>query len=360
MRKCRQCDFPSKFARFFDWRSDGTIISTDSTRTRSQITFLEAGEVESLFSDLSETIGINIDRFLIEAQKNIGKALYANLPIRHMKRVPNNRYFRPQWLTRLLVRTVAADIAGLGDGRVSLDRYTAGERLVVRFKDPVVVTLLVGSLAGIYESIEEMPGSHVDYRLENGDLVVELTHGVEQPAEDERLYLEEVKGGEGSLRWETCGDCGVPLEAARTFYWEIGRGIIRNRKTGERDVVVAVQSVNAILRELEAELGEDVTQLVYDHQKAFTLRDLEDAAVEEPDAFLDQMLMDMALRGLGHPTAFEFDGTSMSVEISNAYNQVLYAAKLAAALEKVTGKASTIDWKKREPEAGAYTVTTKP
>lgn len=360
MRKCRQCDFPRKFARFFDWRSDGTIISTDSTRTRSQITFLEAGELESLFRDLSDTIGVNIDRFLIQAQKNIGKAVYANLPIRHMKRVPDNRFFRPQWLARLLVRAIATDIAGLGDGRVSLDRYVAGKTLVVRFKDPVVSTLLVGSLAGIYESIEEMPSSSVDYRNENGDLVVILTHGAERPEEQERLYLEEVKAGEGPLVWDRCCDCRVPVEAARTFSWDIDRGMISNRQTGERDVVVAVQSVNAILRELEAELGEDVAQLVYDHQKAFTLKDLEGAAADDSGAFLNKQLMDMALRGLGYPATFDFDGASVSVAITNAYNQVLYAAKIAAALEKVTGKASDVAWEKREPDDSVYSITTAP
>lgn len=360
MRKRRQCDFPRKFARFFDWRSDGTIISTDSTRTRSQITFLEAGELESLFNDLSERIGINIDRFLLQAQKNIGKSIYANLPIRHMKRVPSNRFFRPQWLARLLVNVIATDIAGLGDGRISLDRYVAGETLVVRFKDPVVSTLLVGSLAGIYESIEEMPSSNVEYRNENGDLVVTLTHGSESVEEQERLYLEEVKAGEGTLRWERCPDCGVPLRAARTFSWDIDKGIICNRRTGERDVVVAVQSVNAILRELEAELGEGVPQLVYDHQKAFTVKDVQSAKVDDPEAFLEEHLMDMALRGLGYPTAFEFDGSSASVEIPNAYNQILYAAKLAAALEKVTGKPSGIEWKKREPDGSIYEISAAP
>lgn len=358
MRQCRDCDFPRKFARYFDWRSDGTIISTDSTRTRSQITFLEAGVLESLLADMSETIGFDIDRLVIQAQKNIGKAIYASLPIRHMKRVPATRLTRPQWLAGLLVRLIAGDIAGLGDGRVSLESYLAGETLVIRFRNPVVVPLLVGSLAGIYESIEDMPGSSVAYRIEDGDLVVSLTHGEAAAVEEERFYLEEIRQGKGPLRWQRCLACGVPVEAARTWQWDIDDGIIHNRRTGARDVVVAVQSVNAILRELESELGEDVPKLVYDHQKAVSKKKRTGEVSDEAAAFLEDRLMDMALRGMGYPSKFEFTGSDVSVEIGNAYNQVLYAAKVAADLEGVTGKSSQIEWRKREPYAASYVITT--
>jgi len=206
---------------------------------------------------------------------------------------------------------------------------------VVRFRNPVVIPLLVGSLAGIYESIEEMDGSAIDYGLEGADLVVRLTHGQAEPAEAERLYLEEVREGEGPLRWNRCLACGVPVEAARTWQWDIDQGVIHNRHTDARDVVVAVQSVNAILRELESELGEDVPNLVYGQQKDLSLGKLAGAEVGEAAAFLEERLMELALRGMGYPTSFEFTGSGVAVEIGNAYNQVLYAAKLAADLEKV-------------------------
>lgn len=357
MRKCRECDFPKKFAKFFDWRSDGTIVSTDRTKTRSQITFLEAAELDGLFTDLSGTIGMNIDRFLIQAQKNIGKALYANLPIRHMKRVPTTRWLRPQWLARLLVSAIATDIAGLGDGRVRLDSYEAGKTLVLRFRNAIIAPILTGSAAGIYESIEEMPSAHVEYGFEASELVIRLSHGTATEVEETgRLYLDEIKPGNGPVSYERCCQCNVPLEAARAFKWDIEHGIITNITTGQRDVVFAVQSLNAILRELTSEIGEELTQLVYDHQKAYTGRALADARVEEPGAFVEDRLKDMALRGLGYPTASEFSGNELSVEIGNAYNQVLYAAKLAAAFEKATGGASAIEWRTKEPDKGAYVI----
>jgi len=44
MRECGKCGFPRRVARFFEWRNDGTIISTDRAHTQSQITFLEPGD----------------------------------------------------------------------------------------------------------------------------------------------------------------------------------------------------------------------------------------------------------------------------------------------------------------------------
>lgn len=357
MRKCSDCDFPRKFARFFDWRSDGTIVSTDSTRTRSQITFLEASEVETLFQDLSSTIGIDIDRIFIGAQKNIGKALYANLPVRHMKRVPTNRFLRPQWLARLLVRAIAGDIAGLGDGRVSLDCYVAGESMVLRFKQPVLVPVMVGSISGIYESVEDMSVAVAEYGFEGDDLVIRMSHGTSATTEESRLTLEEVSEGHGSLRYDRCLRCGVPREAARTWKWDLDTGIITNMKTSKREVVVAVQSMNAMLRELENELGEDIPKLVYEHQKALSLRKLDEVTAAGPREFIEEKTRTMALRGLGYPSSLEVTDDSVHVEIDNAYNQDLYAAKIAAALEKSTSKPSTITWETRKRDRGVYTIT---
>jgi hypothetical protein len=234
----------------------------------------------------------------------------------------------------------------------------AGETLVIRFRNPVVAALLVGSLTGIYESIEDMPGSEVEYRTDDGDLVVSLTHGQAAAVAEERFYLEEIREGEGPLRWQRCLACGVPLEAARTWQWDIDAGIIKNRRTGARDVVVAVQSVNAILRELESELGEDVPKLVYDHQKAVSLKKLTGKPPQEAAAYLEERLMEMALRGMGYPAEFQFTGSAVSVEIGNAYNQMLYAAQLSADLESVTGASSEIEWRRREPYAASYSITT--
>jgi len=356
MINCRNCSFPRKFARYFDWRSDGTIISKDRVGTIAKIVFLPSGELESIFEKLAERMGISVEHFLIEAQKNIGKALLENLPIRYAKKLPANRFFRPQWLTKLLVRIlIAKDIAGLGDGRISLDKYIPGKVLVIRFKNPCVVPLLVGSSLGIYESIEKMEGSNVEYGIEESDLVIKMTHGEGKRETEERLYLEKVTAGSGQLEYERCPTCNAPLLAANTFSWNLKEGIITNKFTGKREVVVSVQSVNALLRELEKELGEDVLDLIYEIQKEIQKKTLP-GDIEKSKNFWKEYLLGLGVRGFGYPLSFQVENSTIRIEIGNAYNHVLYAAKIAAALEVINSCPSRLNWEVREAARSIFTI----
>jgi hypothetical protein len=360
MRECRQCGFPRKFATYFDWREDGTIISTDRSGTRAQIAFLNAGEFESIFNDLSHTIGLNVDPFLVRAYKGIGKAIFSHTPVRHVAALPNNRLFRPQFLARALLMMTAADVATLGTGRVSLDRFTPGRSAVVRFRYPCLHPLLAGSAAAMYESVEGITDSQVDFELDAGDLVVRLRPASEPTfsAEfEDRLYYEEAVPVEGPVRYSRCRECGAPALAGLTFKWDVKRGVIKNRLSGEREVVVAVQAVNAILRELEIEMGEGIPGIIYGHQKALTRERLEQRGGHDGERFWDEYLADMALRGMGYPLSIARTPSSVSVDIANAYNLVLYAAKTAAAFEVTSGQASEIEWRKRQGNLGAFKIS---
>jgi|BarGraNGADG00312_1021997.scaffolds.fasta_scaffold09278_3 hypothetical protein len=358
MKRCGNCGFPAKLADSFEWRGDGTIISTDRTRTKARVAILEVREFERLFSDLSDAIGFSIDSLLITAQKNIGKQMYASLTAAHVKGLPTNRLFRPQFLAKLLARLVARDAGILGGGTPRVVSYKAGRQLVLRFINPVVVPRVVGNALGIYESVEEMPSSRVEYHMENGDLIITMSHGGEgpEPEATRRLYLEEITPSERNITYARCGSCNVPTAISEALEWDIGRGTITNRKTGRREVVVAVQSTNAILRELESELGEDVPRLIYENQKAYTLDSLRGATADDRDAFWQGYLEDLALRGLGYPSVFESDDRGVYLEISNAYTQDLYAARIAAALEALTGKASEVEWMERQRDYAAYRI----
>lgn len=358
MRVCRECGFPRTFSRFFEWRSDGTIIGRDLARNESQISFLPCGELERVFDSLSETIGLSVDRFLTQAEKNVGKAFFANTPLKVLRHAPHNRHVRPEFVARAMVRLVRFYVAGLGFGIISVDSYRGGDSMVLRFRNPCFAARLVGTSLGIYESVEKMPSAAYECSIQDGDLVISMSHS-DEPQEslsETRLYLERVQPGIGPLEYERCGRCGVPLEAAGSFAWNIEEGIIFNRHTREREVVGAVQSVNAMMRELELELGEEVLQVIFDAQKALELERL--GAVEAPlaDVFWKGYLEDLGLRGLGYPLHFERRDGGVNVEIENPYNQVLYAAKIAAALEKISGNSTRIDWEKRYRDHGVYTI----
>ena len=360
MRECKSCGFPLKFIRFFDWRSDGTILSTDRTRMKSRITFLEDGEIKSVFDKLSRVIGRPVDRILIETEKNVGKEFYASTPLRFLKYAPQNRYLRPQFVAKLSVRLVRNDVAGLGSGVIKAESYRGGESMVMRISNPCFVPLMVGNTLGIYESVEKMKSADYEYNIEdNGDLVIHMSHSDKpgRPLSESRLYLEEVIPGIGPIDYQRCARCGTPIAAAGALQWSIERGAVTNRFTGTRESVGAVQSIKAMVRELVDELGEEILGILYEAQKEFSRRRLEDRSEEDTEKFWERYLFNLALRGLGYPHTFESDDRSVSVEIRTAYEQILYAAKLAAALESITGLPSEILWEKMKPNLGVYTIS---
>lgn len=361
MKKCPECGFPWRFAKYFDWRSDGTILGTDRVRVQSRITFLELGEMEGLFDDLSMMIGVSIDHILIEAEKNIGKAFYASTPLRLLRFAPRRPSLRPAWVAKAAVRGVRTDVAGLGGGVISADSYDPRGSMVLRISNPIFVPRTVGNSIGIYESIERVHGVEYEYEIEDGDLVLTMRHPSgdmpPEPLSETRLVLDAIVPGEGPVVYDRCDTCRTPLDASRTLEWDLADGRITNKLTGKRMSVGAVQSVKAMMRELEAELGEDILKPLYECQKEITRQQLERDAFDRGDDFWDRFANSCALKGLGYPAGIEATSDSVTVEVANPYERTLYAARMASALEYLTGKPSSIDWEMQRNDLCVFTAS---
>jgi hypothetical protein len=327
---------------------------------QSRITFLELGELEGLFDDLSVMIGVPVDHILIEAEKNVGKAFYASTPLRYLKYAPKNPRFRPSWVARAAVRGVRTDVAGLGSGVLRADGYDPRGSMTLRISNPVFPARTVGNSVGIYESIERIHGAEYEYGIEDGDLVLTMRHAggsaAGEPLSETRLLLDEIVPGYGPVDYERCPSCDTPLDASRSLEWDLSRGRITNRLTGKREVVGAVQSVNAMMRELEAELGEEILKPIFACQKEITRQQLERDGFDRRAGFWDRFFYSCALKGLGFPLDCDADDETLTVEIRNSYNQVLYAARVASAFEYNTGLVSDFRWETRQNDLCAFTL----
>ncbi|MBU1671799.1 MAG: hypothetical protein KKF41_02425 [Actinobacteria bacterium] len=354
MKQCAECGFPARFADFFEWRGDGTIVMKQRG-VLLQIALLDADELQSLFDSVSEEIGVSVDHTLVEAQRRVGKAIYAIRPIPLIDHIPHNRLTRPQWAIKAIIDRVGRDLAAIGFGVVRVQTYRAGENMSLRVENACLAPRLVGSFLGAVEVVEGVP-MKADYRLDGDTLTIDVSRSDEPDTEVERFYLEQVRPAGMSLDYDRCSRCGAPLKIARMIDWDQARGRIIDRNTGHRDVMFAVQSLNALQRELEAELGASVAEIMYRAQVEISRQSPGGSPVDMRGSFWDGFFLGMALRGMGHPDSFESDEGGISVKISNAYNDTLFAARVAAACEARTGKPGELTWGDREKETVSFTV----
>lgn len=355
MKECRECGFPDRFASLFEWRSDGTILMTQQGALL-RLALLDADELQALFDRLSDSLGFSVNPLLVEAQSRVGKAIYANRPIPFLKYVPRSRFTRPQWAIKAAIQVLGRDIAAIGYGVVKVDSYRAGDHLTVRVENACLPERVVGSFIGAVEVVEDKPMT-ADYHMDGGKLTIEVRASETNGTAAQRLYLDKIAPARGALDYDRCSGCGAPIKAARTIRWDRQRGIILDGSSGHRDVMFAVQSLNALQRELEAELGEQVPEIMYDAQLELSRGAPGASMGGERGTFWDGYLIGLALRGMGYPDSFTSEGGTIDIEISNAYNQTLYAARVAAAFEATAGKPSRITWRKLDADSAAYNIS---
>jgi len=147
MKQCGECGFPVRFASLFEWRGDGTILMKQRGGALLQIALLDADELQGLFDSLSETIGFSVDHILVEAQRRVGKAIYANRPIPFLKLVPHSRLTRPQWAIKTAIDVLGRDIRAIGFGVVHVDSYRAGDHLALHVDNACLAPRLAAFLS---------------------------------------------------------------------------------------------------------------------------------------------------------------------------------------------------------------------
>jgi hypothetical protein len=270
--------------------------------------------------------------------------------------VPHSRLTRPQWLIKAVIDVLGSDISAISFGVVKVDSYRAGDHLSLHVDNACLAPRLVGSFLGACEVVEGVPMT-ADYSVVGDTLTIHVRRSEELDLAEERLYLEEVEPARASLTYSRCGECGAPVKAAAMIEWDKEGGRIIDSDTGHRDVMFAVQSLNALQRELEAELGPGVRDVLYDTQLELSRCAIGETKAGMARSSWDDYLLGLALRGMGYPDSFVSDEGTATVEISNACYQTLYAARIAASLESRTGKPTEIAWRKREKDSSAYTIT---
>lgn len=346
MRYCRECGIPKAFGRFLEWTSDGTIIGRDLKRTR--VVFLEVDEIRSLFIGVSERIGLDIDRMVYLAEKEVGRRFAGEVVPSIVTRIPRNRITRPKWAVRLSSIVTFSYMAALGMGRADVEDYHSGKSTTFLLKNPSWAPLVVGDGAGFFEYMERV-GVEAEWE-EAGKAEVSVTlKRTGKTAVEASLDLAEPVYIPGRVEHERCPRCGVPIKLSVNLDWQMDRGIIRNRRTGAREVVMPTQSFFAVFQYLTREVGEEVPQLMEEVERE-EIRDSSGVRryVDECGG-IGHLYSDFTWRGIGNPTKADegADGTTVTVE--NPFHPGMAAGRIIGLYEAWIDGRVKPDWAEGRP-----------
>jgi hypothetical protein len=181
----------------------------------------------------------------------------------------------------------------------------------------------------VYREVEE--GTY-EYSASPGEHPVELS---------ERLKLRRYDFKPGEVEYERCPGCGIPVEVAR-LEWKVEEGTILNLETERRMAVFSPFAMDAILQDLESELGESIPEVVIEAQRRFVKSRVNEDNWRQSGTTFNQQT---AMRGFGNITEFEADDKRLRVTIQNSCMPLLVVGMAQAIYEIAMDiESTTCDW----------------
>ncbi len=330
------------------WSSGGCIFARDVQNTR--LVYIKTDEVNNILRGVSERIGMPLGRIAARAEvplgRRLGKAYYAE----YLSLMPGSRITRPAFLMKGYYERIFKVFSILGFGRLSLESYRPRRRIVVSMLKPYQPDLLCGLCRGFFEAAEGVAFGYEAAEDGSGALAAAFTaeEGVGAEGGDERFRYEEREHLPGNVEHRICGECGVPVRISQTFYWDEREGLIGNRKHHMREVVMPVEGLNALFRELKEELGEEVERMAADIQRSFKRDAYLQPDIRERHNYL-ALLRQQTVKGLGNFTLIEKRGERLRVEVENPFNAPLLAGRVAGYYEALEGVESRVEWEAPDP-----------
>jgi predicted hydrocarbon binding protein len=334
VERCSNCGLPIGVGRGNVWHANGVITSKYPPYIRG--TLYDVDELNYLFAAISERIGFDISHLAIEGKRKDSKRYMDSLLKNLAKTGPVPP---PIELYRMVARF--GSFWGLGRGGV-VD-YKGGQKLTVVVKDVYSVTLFQGDLAGVFDAVERKRGEP-RWRGDAANATIEIVAAEGEPELEERIEQEVEMGipfvEEGDLEYRHCPECGVPLEIARQFEWDVERGRIKERDSGKRCTLHNTNGIVAVVRVLREELGEEINDILTGISREYA-RDYYDE--RKGDSSLDAELMRFPLRSWGRPAKLLRREGGYRLRMVNPYCAPIVAGRVWGLIEVFEGRDLVLD-----------------
>jgi hypothetical protein len=350
--RCPECNVPMYISQEYTWLSDGSIVQT--RRPEARIGFLESENWDPIWSSVSELIGVPIEPMVIDTCRRAILGFMRQIvtdEIRQMLRQGQLPLEQVIQTTFELVRVAGTADPSFVDARFE---QKAGDYVIIRYRNPFSVPLMVGVLAGTVESYTDLKAGVTYKRLPPDSIEVKVFEA-EHPEELKgRLPLQRYHAVEGGVQLDRCPGCGVP-SAISNYKWDIPAGVITSSTTGRRmSTAVGPAVIDTIFSELERELTEEVPKVAVESQRRFVRSGPYIASKITNE---DSMRQELALRGLGELKNLKMDSKGVQLTVQQATMHLWIAGLIQGLYELASGKESEVEWELSEDARLEVNVT---
>lgn len=332
MIKCGECGVPRVFSYTTHWTDDGVILSMP--RGLIRLLFMEREHMVAVFRAIEEKLGLPIDHIITEAKRKDAWTYVQDVlpPVVH-------EWVRKPFLRRLAYLAMIKQAATIGLGKAKLLEYREGRLLVGKISPVYYHALFAGDALGAFETFEGRR-AELSYAFLSSEMFLRI-EASENAHVSERLELKETPIVKAQADFQRCSRCVAPSELAH-FRWDAASGKIVDERTGEWFFVQGTRALDAVLRELEFELGEEIPHLVAEATWSFFRRLKE----KNPDAFED--LSFLKIRGMGVPDKLQPSEEDLrdGLDVRNGYHGAILAGMVAAVYE---GEKPSWEWESPSP-----------
>lgn len=348
--RCKECGAPIYTRVFRQWNQDGTVTGRFSQGIR--ICHIEQGEINALVEGISGRIGYPIDRIVVEGERKASRAIM-NETLSAGKGILG--LFGRAWGGKPVTLKLSLAVSrSVGNGAPEVLEYKRSGKLRLRVRGPFCTPVVVGEIWGMFETLHSVT-ARAEWEPKDEHVMIDLEkvrYGTFEEYPD-RLELQKLATLPGKVEFDRCRRCGIPREVTRSIEWDLDRGIVTNKRTGRREVTIMVESLNAIIRELSGELGDEIPSMVQEIEQEYVSGVMKGV---RPSNELEQyrsLLEELRVMGMGNPTEVEKVGEKLTVKIENPFCEPMLAGRVGGYYKALEGGKPKVTW---TPDTEGFTI----
>jgi hypothetical protein len=345
VKVCSHCGVPKEISKGSRWENNGTISALATPGQRSF--WYESEGFNTLFRNIEELVGLPVDRIIIEGKRKNSLEYLQDF-------LSGIRGFLARALMRRKVYNSISDLGAIfGYGHFDILDIKKGERVEIFGRNIYSMPLLMGDLMATFNVMEEL-SADIQVEEEGDGSIFIITPGEIPEVElSSRLKAEVLPLKPGNIDFEWCPRCGAPLDLME-FKWNLEEGTITDSNTARQIASLGMEHIDAVFRELEAELGEDIARVIVQAQRDYAKQVLTEEELEGGSRYFNRFF---ALRGMGNLVQFDMSDNALAAVVENASPPFMVAGILQGIFEAATVKKSACEYVRGDD--GILTVSVK-